>query len=622
MTFDPGKPVFTGKVRLQTTNATGQKYYLSYTARAGQTLPTLSATSTADLTTIWTTYDAGAGAIVLVSNAGLYLSVQAGNDVAVLLPDASAAAPVTLAAGGTAGQVQFTWVDPSSSQTLTGYYQLGTGLPTTLTFLASGGIGVLAALTETVTTPGLATIQSSKSAVGYDLTGVNLTGVSLAGVNCSQAHLDHAVLARTSLSGATLTGATFTNVDLTSVIWGNDISAASADFSNTIGIGMVVPSSGNSGKRATFDSATFTGADWSGCNLTNASLHNAFVTGANFCGATLTSAYLYALQAGTSNNGLMPGADFSYAYMPDANLQASNLNGANLSHAQLYFLNLGASLLNANLTETDFSRADLTGANFGGLATSIAGTIFDGAILFDATFNGVTLGPSAEGMPVTMVGAWLENATFTNTQFSGVRMSGARVAVAAGAAGAGVPLFAITSSVAAYTATLNTSKTPSAFTGSSGLFASAGYTLSSTATVSVVTAGQCWTLTQSPAQTALGIEDVVFSIVLAGGALEVYTTGISLVEQGDGGITYATSYTVAATALPPASLSADTRCPNHAMTSTNDARGLSWQQMMTAPRLALAALDLLAGPKPSVRAAGPTRRAARAQRYDQPTEQA
>lgn len=597
MTFDPAHPVFTGKLQLQTTNATGQKYYLSYTAKSGLTLPTLTSTRIKDLTTIWTSYDAGSGAVVLASNAGLYVAVQEGNNLAILVSDAAAASPFTLVPGQSAGQVQIAWFDPSSGQTLIGYYQLGTGLQATLSFLGSGGSGVLSALALTTTTAGLAAIQSGKSAAGYDLTGVNLTDADLSGVDCTGAHFDAATLAGTSLSAATLTGASFVGVDLTGIIWGTDISAASADFSNSIGVGMVVASSGDGGKRATFDSATFTGADWAGCDLSNASLHNAFVTGANFCGATLESAYLYALQAGKSNDGTIPGADFSYAYMPDANLQASNLNGANLSHAQIYFLYTGASLLNANLTETDFSRADLSGAQFGGLATSIAGTSFDGAVLFGASFDGVTLGLSATGMPVTMVGAWLENATFDNAPFSGVRMSGARVAVAAGPAGAGVPLFAISSGVAADVAALDQSQLPATFTGASGAFAAAGCVLSDTAQVSVIAAGQCWTLTQSPTLTTPGVEDVVFSIVLAAGVLEVYASGISLVEQGDGGITYAAAYTITATTLPPATLSADTRCPNHVTKATNDARGLSWQAMMTAPRLALAELDLADAPR-------------------------
>src|ERR1700758_910885 len=95
---------------------------------------------------------------------------------------------------------------------------------------------------------------------------------------------DNASMSGTVLSGATLTGASFRQVDLTHVLWGQDLSAAGADFSGTIGVGMLV------GHRATFDSATFTEADWSGCDLTNASLRSAFVTGANFSGATLTSA--------------------------------------------------------------------------------------------------------------------------------------------------------------------------------------------------------------------------------------------------------------------------------------------------------------------------------------------
>lgn len=523
--------------------------------------------------------------IVLVSDTGLYLSVQPEDNLAILVSDASAASPVRLVPDTNAGHVKIFFGQ------LMACYQLDTGLPATLTFFASPGPGALATFGQAAITPSLAVIRSSNSAVNCDLTGVNLTGAVLSGVNCTQARFDRAILAGVNLSGATLTGASFAGLDLTAITWGKDISADGADFSHTTGAGLTMPSTGTGGKRTSFDNAMFTGADWSRCDLTNASLHNAFVTGATFSGAALSGAYLFGLQGGKSNDATMPGVDLSYAYMPDANLQGANLNGANLSRAQIYIANTGASLLNADLTDADFSGADLTGATFGGPGTAIAGTNFDQAILFQASFDGSTLGRSAAGMPVSMVGARLENATFSSVRLSGVRMSGARIAVTADPAGAGVPLFTITSDVATSVAALDQAKLPTAFTGANGLFASAGCALSDAAAVRAVTAGQCWTLTQSPTLAAPGVEDVVYSVVLGAGALEVYASGISLVEQGDGGSSYATPYTITATALPPASLSADTSCPNHTNKGTNDNRGLSWAQMMTAPRPSLAALD-------------------------------
>ena len=77
-----------------------------------------------------------------------------------------------------------------------------------------------------------------------------------------------------------------------------------------------------------------------------------------------------------------------------------------------------------------------------------------------------------------------------------------------------------------------------------------------------MTAGQVWTLTQPPARTTPGIEDVIYSVVLANGTLEVYASGVSLVEQDDNGGSYAVIYTITATALPAASFSAGTRYPN------------------------------------------------------------
>src|SRR5436309_8034640 len=103
MTFDPTHPFFTGKLRFQSTNPAGPKYYLSYTTSGGETVPTLSAT-TADSTTLWTSYDAGGGAVVLVAANGMYLSVLEGNQLAVLVEDAGKAAAITLVPAGAAGQ--------------------------------------------------------------------------------------------------------------------------------------------------------------------------------------------------------------------------------------------------------------------------------------------------------------------------------------------------------------------------------------------------------------------------------------------------------------------------------------------------------------------------------------
>ena len=60
-----------------------------------------------------------------------------------------------------------------------------------------------------------------------------------------------------------------------------------------------------------------------------------------------------------------------------------------------------------------------------------------------------------------------------------------------------------------------------------------------------------------------------------------------LVEQGATGRAYGAPYTVAATALLPTDLSAATHCPNRCTKATNDARMLTWEAMVTAPRLAL-----------------------------------
>ena len=176
MTFDPTNPVFTGKFSFQSTNPTGPKYYLSYTTSGDDTVPTLSA-ATADGTTLWTSYDAGGGAFVLVADNGMYLSVLEDNKLAVLVDDAGKAAAIALVPAAAASQVQWSWIDPSTSATLYAYYQFGTGRGTLSFQKAShqSSDSAFSALAQTTVTSGLATILASKSAAGLDLSGVNLT---------------------------------------------------------------------------------------------------------------------------------------------------------------------------------------------------------------------------------------------------------------------------------------------------------------------------------------------------------------------------------------------------------------------------------------------------------------
>ncbi len=585
----PAAPAFAGKFRWQSTNAAGARFFLAYTTAGDETAPTMSAARSTDPGTVWTAYDTGRsdGTVFVVSDAGLYLHVQDGIDTAILVPAAAAASALTLVADPASGLARIMFGE------LEACYQLGTGTPAVLVFQDVAESGDTFAQTDV--TPSLATIRSTKKATGADLTNVNLTGADLTGVDATGAAFDGATLTGAKLAGATLTSVSFVGVDLTRASWGDNLNAAGAHFDATTATGLAFPSAG--GKRTMLDHATFAGADWSGCDLTGASLKYATLTGTNFSGATLANATLFGLQGGRSNDGTVPGVDLSYAYLPDANLQSANLVGATLARAQMYVISTGVSLLQADLTETDFSGADLTGAQFGGRGAAIAGTRFDGAILFQATFTGTALKASTGGLPVSMVGARLESATFSQVTFTGVQLSGAHVAVAipvAGSGGAGVPLFVITSGVPDAVATLQGGHLPADFLGADGPFATAGCVLSSGATVAVTTAGTCWMLQQNATLAQPGVEDVGYTVALVGGVLEVSASRISVVEQGDDESSSAAPYTVGATGLTQAALSPDTRCPNRATVAVNVRRGLTWAQMMTAPRPSLASFDSVA----------------------------
>ena len=578
----PPAPQFAGKFRWQSTNAGGAQFYLAYTTAGGETAPTMSAARASDPGTVWTAYTTGRadGTVVVVSDAGLYLQVEDGVDTAVLVPDAAAASALTLVADPASGLARIMWGELQAS------YQLGTGTPAVLVFQDVPGSGDTFA--QTVVTPSLATIQATKEATGADLTNVDLTGADLTGVDATGAAFDGATLTGTKFPGTTLTGASFIGVDLTGASWGGRLNAVGAHFDGSTATGLAFASAG--GKPSVLDHATFGGADWSGCDLTGASMHNATLTGANFSGVALTGASLRSLQAGRSHDGTVLGADLSYALLPDADLQSANLVGATLARAQMYVISTGVSLLQADLTEADLSGADLSGAQLGGEGAKLDGTRFDGAVLFQATVTGVTLRASAGGLPVSMIGARLENVTFAGVSFAGVALSGAHVAVTipgGGEGGAGVPLFVGTSGVTDAVAALQAGRVPAGFLGPDGSFAAAGCVLSSGADVATVTPGKCWTLSQDASLATPGVEDVAYTVALVGGALQVYASGISVVEQGDDGC-FAVTYSVGATGLTQAALSPDTRCPNRVTVAANVARGLIWTEMLTVPRPALA----------------------------------
>ncbi|HMF79725.1 MAG TPA: pentapeptide repeat-containing protein [Bryobacteraceae bacterium] len=306
--------------------------------------------------TLWTAYDAGSGSIYLAAENGMFVSVD-NSDGAVLLASNASAAQIlqfsSLPANVSTSVIATCSRSTPSQEEM--FYTVG-GLSPYLLFPLSGHsppAGVLTSLKVSLITPALSAIQSSLNAVSYDLRAVDLTGANLAGVNCTGAQFQGATLQNTNFAGANLASAHFAATDIRGVIWGDNIQAAGADFTGSIGCGMVVISTGTppGGPQATFDNAIFTNADF------------------------------------------------------DADFNGAHLEGVAFAGAQMYYVAQG-NLNNAFLIETDLSGADLTGTPFN--KSIVQGANFDEAILIGCIVTSVNFVPSSEGEPVSMVGAHLE----------------------------------------------------------------------------------------------------------------------------------------------------------------------------------------------------------------------
>jgi uncharacterized protein YjbI with pentapeptide repeats len=556
-----------GKYAFLSTNGSGPRFYLDLIAGNDQD-PVASLSSPSQVN--WIAYDGGSrGGIQLLIFATavpdpLYLYVYAALGWVRAGASIVQALPVSLVSAG--GSLVF-WQAMVAGAPVEASYDIASDFAGLVFQAGTAG----ATLAPTLVTPSLATARSSGSAAGYDFSGADLTGSDLSGIDCTEADFSGCILARVDFRGATLTRANFTGCDLRNAIWGTNLQACGANFTSCIGRGTSFPSdSSDPNGQATFAGATFTASDFSASNFAGANLDGAFLYGATFSGSNLGGANLSSVNGGLSGGRL--GVDLSWSYMADANLQEAHLEGANLSHAQVYFLS-GGKLDSAVLVDTNFVHADLTGMSFN--ETTIMGANFTGAALINCAFTTVAFAPSAQSLPVCMSGAHLEGATFTSaTTLTSVQLDGAYIADANG-----VPLFA-TPMESAYATALNAGQVPAAFP---SLFAGFGCNLSASAVVSPAAANR-WTLVQPPAMTAVGVEITRYLVVVVGATLTVYASGLSLVEVGADQMAFALCLTVMPTTLDVSNLDPTTHCPNGATVATNQASGLTWEEMLMSPR--------------------------------------
>lgn len=494
------------------------------------------------------------------------------------------AAPITpLAVFLFAGTGTATWQRYVSGEPETAGYLLQNFFQG-LVFPAPPVGGALTSMQTTLITQGMPAIRSSKSAAGYDFTGVDLSGTSFAGIDCTGADFTGAILAGTDFSGAILTNAVFSGTDLTQTSFGTNIQANGARFDNCIASGASFATDASQpGTQASFARANFTNADFSGTEFglytdsggttTGANLSNAILYGANFSGARLPGANLTGALAGQSGSGGNVGADFSRAYMPDVNLSEADLDGADLSQAQVYFLAQG-TLKSANLTNANLAGADFSGMSF--QAATMAGVNADAATLIGCSFK-ATFAPSAQFLPVSMVGAHLEGADFTGASLTGVHLAGASIATSDG-----VPLFAALLDPS-YPISLNAGRLPATLP---ALFAAKGVALFADADVAEGAQANRWTLSQTPVSMTMGVEITGYTLTSDGTNLRVYASSLNLREQVDIGIVGLDTEAIL-TKLTVGQLDDATRCPNGSTVRANGLRSLCWEEMLTVDRVPL-----------------------------------
>jgi len=559
--------VFLGKVTIGSTNGSGAQVFLQLVSAGTVQVAEMSATSAVE----WVLYDGGeqnGQETTIVATPlpnALYLSVDSSTNYVVATSDPASATAF--------------WISPSGSNMEWQAYVSGSWQQAQYAITGFTGLVVapqlnpdtLGTLAQATVTPSLATIQSSATAAGDDLSGVDLTDASFAGVDCTGANFTNALLDDTDFTNATLTNANFTSTNLTTAEWGTTLSAAGATFGSSIAFGVTFPSAAN------LQGASFVGADFGGTNLSSANLSSALLYDANFAGASLGSASLAGANGGESASGDYVGVDLSGAYLADANFRNAHLEGADLSHAQMYYVATGA-LDGAFLIDTILSGADATGMSFNG--TTVEGANMDGMILASCAFTSVTFQPSPSNNPVILTNAHLEGATFTECSLTQVHLNGAYVATTNG-----VPLFT-TPLLSAYTTALNQNTLPDGLT---AIFATAGYLLSSTATVTAGATSGTWTVTQSATIATLGAEITGYALVSSSSELEIFSSQINLTEALEEG-TFNFPLPVEATTLPASIFDGATCCPNGATNATNTALGSQWTQMMTALRAPLASL--------------------------------
>jgi uncharacterized protein YjbI with pentapeptide repeats len=211
--------------------------------------------------------------------------------------------------------------------------------------------------------------RNLRHAKGYGafLAGANMRGADLTGANFRQAALHGANLEGASLAGANLRWAQFR--------WSRllDAKLPRAELSE-----------------ADLREADLRRADLQGANLTSADLRGADLQAANLQWANLGDAKMGGFESNQQSTNF-EGADLTWAYLSDAQLQGTNLSAVKLRWA---------TLTKANLQGANLSGADLRGANL--QKARLQGAYLVGADLRETDFRNVS-GLTFEQIELAMI---------------------------------------------------------------------------------------------------------------------------------------------------------------------------------------------------------------------------
>ncbi|MBW7474092.1 pentapeptide repeat-containing protein [Paenibacillus oenotherae] len=305
-----------------------------------------------------------------------------------------------------------------------------------------------------------------------DLTGGLLDGCDLTGTDFSFANLTNASLKNgvklfsASMSNATLTGANLTGAQLGAKQEAFTLSTSLIGDLNggaiTTGISQAFQAAGHPLSSAATLTVRIPSQDWV---ITD---NNTVYTITN--GGSVLYVWLY---VSSNDAAVLAGAYMPNAIFTDANLYAVNMSGVNwygnLAKADNADLE-EADLANANLASMDFSQARMYGANL------------DSSNLIGTTMNGTFLTPSINKKQTSLAFANMQGTTFQQAQLQNAVLTNAAVSLNEG------PFFNLPST---YSTDLDNGTISSALRQQ---FQNNNYPLDTNAKVTVVTLGNCWTI--------------------------------------------------------------------------------------------------------------------------------